>query len=76
MLFKEHRFKFLVGTEKHLFLVQELLGELAGWPQRFRLKLPASLHSEVKTFYGASCYEVAEKAADFIASNSGQSEID
>jgi|ERR1700682_5278667 hypothetical protein len=75
MLLKEHRFKFLAGAETHLFTIEELVTGLAGWPDRFRLKLPASSSSEAKTFYGASCYDAAEKAAHFIASNSGQSGI-
>lgn len=66
-LVKEHRFKFAVGTETHLFLVEELVATLSSWPARFRLSLDASPQSEGKTFYGASCYEVAEKAADFVA---------
>jgi len=76
MLLKEHRFKFLAGAEAYLFTIEELVTGLAVWPQRFRLKLPASSRSEAKTFYGASCYEAAEKASDFISRNSGQSGID
>ncbi|HKN76178.1 MAG TPA: hypothetical protein VJW94_13455 [Candidatus Acidoferrum sp.] len=66
-LVKEHHFKFTVGAETHLFLVEELVAKLSNWPARFRLRLDAFHGSEAKTFYGASCYEVAEKAADFLA---------
>ena len=66
-LVKEHSFKFAVGTETHLFLVEELVAKLSSWPARFRLRLDASLRSEARTFYRTSCYEVAEKAADFVA---------
>ena len=66
-LVKEHSFKFAVGAETHLFLVEELVAKLSSWPGRFRLRLYSSSQSEGKTFYGASCYEVAEKAADFVA---------
>jgi hypothetical protein len=66
-LVKEHSFKFAVGSETHLFLVEELVATLSSWPARFRLRLDPSPQSEGNTFYGASCYEVAEKAADFVA---------
>ena len=76
MLLKEHRFKFFAGAETHLFRIEELVTGPAVWPHRFRLTLPASSRSEAKTFYGATCYEAAEKAAEFIACNSGQSGTD
>jgi hypothetical protein len=68
-LVREHSFKFAAGAETHLFLVEELVATLPSWPARFRLRLDASCRSEAKTFYGASCYEVAEKAAEFVALN-------
>jgi hypothetical protein len=71
MLLKEHRFKFIAGTETYLFKIEELVRGLAIWPHRFRLRVAASSRSEAKTFYGASCYEVAEKAADFMAFGAG-----
>jgi hypothetical protein len=74
MLLREHRFKFLAGAETHLFRIEELVKGVVVWPQQFRLTLPASASAKSKTFYGASCYEVAEKAADFMARNSGHSE--
>jgi hypothetical protein len=73
MLLKEYQFQLFAGAETHLFTIDELVAGLAGWPDRFRLKLPASSSSEAKSFYGASCYDAAEKAAHFLASNSGQS---
>jgi hypothetical protein len=66
MLLKEHRFKFVAGTETVLFRIEELVKGPTTWPQRFKLTLPASFHSEAKTFYGQSCYEVAEEAANFM----------
>jgi hypothetical protein len=70
-LVKEHSFKFAVGAETYLFLVEELVAKLSSWPARFRLRLGASPRSEGKIFYGASCYEVAEKAADHVALRGG-----
>jgi hypothetical protein len=72
-LVKEHNFKFTVDGETHLFLVEELVAKFSSWPARFRLKLDASSRSDGKTFYGESCYEVAEKAADFLALGGGSS---
>ena len=66
-LVKEHIFKFTVGDETHLFVVEELVAKLSSWPERFRLRLGASSRSEAKTFYGENSYQVAEKAADFLA---------
>ena len=74
MLLREHRFKFIAGTETHLFRIEELVRGLATWPHKYKLTLPASASTESKTFYGAGCDEVAEKAADFIARRSGHSE--
>src|SRR5271154_2902707 len=70
-LVKEHSFKFTVGTETHMFVVEELIAKLSNWPARFRLRFEAPSRSESKTIYGASCYEVAEKAADFVALSGG-----
>jgi hypothetical protein len=68
MLLREHRFNFFARTEEFVFRVDELVDGIAGWPDRFRLRLPASPHTVAKTFYGASCEEVAGKAADYVAS--------
>lgn len=70
-LVKEHYFKFTAGAETHMFLVEELVAKFSSWPARFRLRLDASSRSETKTFYGESCYDVAEKAADFLALSGG-----
>jgi len=70
-LVKEHSFKFTVGAETHSFLVEELVAKLSSWPDRFRLRLDVSCRSEAKTFYGENCYQVAEKAADFLALGRG-----
>jgi len=70
-LVKEHNFKFTVGAETHLFVVEELVAKLPSWPARFRLRLDAASRSESKTIYGVSCYEVAEKGADLVALGGG-----
>jgi hypothetical protein len=70
MLLKEHRFKFVTGVDTHLFTIEEMVSGLAIWPQRFRLKLPASNCFGAQTFYGSSCDEVAEKASGFLAPHS------
>ena len=75
MLLREHRFTFFAGTEVHLFRVEELVRGMTVWPHRFRLRLPAAAGSEVKTIYGASCYEVAQQAADLIAAETGWSGV-
>jgi hypothetical protein len=76
MLLREHRFKLVVGAETRLLVIEELAKGLAVWPHKFRLKLPASAHCEARTFYASSCYEVAEKAADYLAGSAGQRGID
>jgi hypothetical protein len=67
MLLKEHRFTVFVGAEIHLFKVEELVEGAAFWPNRFRLKLPATSRSEAKTIYGAECDQVAQAAVEVIA---------
>jgi len=75
MLLREHRFTFFACTEIHLLRVEELVRGMTVWPHRYRLRLPASPGSEEKTIYGASCYEVAQKAAELIAANAGWSGV-
>ena len=75
MLLKEHRFIFFDGAEKHLFRIEELVEGVALWPGRFRLILPATVHSSAATFYGASCDEVAAKAGAFTCGRSEQNVI-
>jgi hypothetical protein len=70
MLVREYRFIFICGSETHLFRIEELVAGLAGWPSKFRLKVPASSLLHAKTFYGADCYETAAKAAAFLAPES------
>jgi hypothetical protein len=67
MLVKEHDFRFTIGAETHLFVVEELVAILPSWPERFRLRLAASADCESKIFYGASAQEAARKAADFVS---------
>ena len=72
MLMKEHRYLFSAGSTTHIFRIEELVRGLELWPHRFRMKLSASLQWEAQTFYGASCREAAERAADFLAMRLGQ----
>jgi hypothetical protein len=71
MLLKEHRFKFFAGVSTYLFIIEEMVSGMAVWPHKFRLKIPASSDGEARTFYGKSCDEVAEKAAEFMAHTPG-----
>jgi hypothetical protein len=71
MLLREHRFKFVADAYTHLFNIEEMVSGMAVWPNKFRLKIPASSNWEARTFYGKSCHEVAEKAAEFMAQNPG-----
>jgi hypothetical protein len=66
MLLREHRFTFFAGAEIHVFRIEELIGGVAYWPQRFRLQLPASSRDEAKTIYGADCETLAQKAAEIL----------
>jgi hypothetical protein len=71
MLVREHRFIFVGGSETHLFRIEELVAGLAGWPSKFRLKVPASSDLQAKTFYGENCYETAAKGVAFLAPQQG-----
>jgi len=66
ILVKEHRFKFVVGRIMHVFVVEELVKGPVDWPDKFRLRFCAPARSEIRTIFGASCYEVAEKAAQYV----------
>ena len=67
LLVKEHRFACVIGRKRHVFVVEELVAGEAAWPAKFRLKLYISARSEMKKFFGASCYGVAKRAADYLA---------
>jgi|GEM_PF-3591809 hypothetical protein len=66
ILVKEHRFKCVVGRKMHLFVVEELVEGPADWLDKFRLRFCASARSKIATIFGAGCYEVAEKAAQYV----------
>src|SRR5277367_3670412 len=66
MLLREHRFTFFAGAEIHVFRIEELIGGVAFWPQRFRLQLPASSRGDAKTIYGTDCETLAQKAAEIL----------
>jgi hypothetical protein len=66
MLLREHRFTFFAGAEIHVFRIEELIGGVVYWPQRFRLQLPASSRGEAKTIYGTDCETLAQKAAELL----------
>lgn len=68
MLVRMHDFKFTIGAETHLFVVEEIVAMLPSWPERFRLRLAAPVDCEIKVFYGATAEEAARKGAEFIAS--------
>ncbi len=74
MLFREHRFTFFAGAEIHVFRIEELIGGVAYWPQRFRLQLPASSRGEAKTIYGTDCETLAQKAAELLTRESAGGE--
>ena len=65
MLLKEHRFRFVAGTETLLFRIEELVKGPTTWPHRFKLTLPASFHSEAKTFYGQALLRSGRKGRQF-----------
>ncbi len=58
-LLKEHRYRVQVGIDTHIFVVEERIDGQEGWGGTFRLRIPASVHSAAKTFYGANDKEVA-----------------
>jgi phenylacetate-coenzyme A ligase PaaK-like adenylate-forming protein len=74
-LIREERYILQMGTEEHILRVQELVLGAETWPERFRIKMPASHTREAKTFYGATSDEVVRRAVEFLSSSVSVSEI-
>ena len=74
-LIREERYIFQIGTEEHILRVQEIISGADAWPERFRIKVPASHTREAKTFYGATSDEVVQRATEFLSSSVSISEI-
>jgi hypothetical protein len=66
MLLNQYQFTFLAGADTQVFLIEELVWGLVGWPHRCRLRLPATCEWEAQTFYGRTCLEVAEQVTRFL----------
>jgi hypothetical protein len=74
-LIREERYIFQDRTEEHVLRAQEIISGTEGWPERFRIQVPASHTREGKTFYGATSEEVVRRAANFLSSSVSVSEI-
>jgi len=67
-LIREERYIFLSGNDQHVIRVQELISGSAGWPDRFRVHVPASHMLKAKKFYGTTARETAERAIEYLTS--------
>jgi hypothetical protein len=65
MILTEYRFTFLAGPNSQVFRIEEFRGR-AGWPGRYRIKIPATSEREARTFYGRTCFEVSERVTLFL----------
>ena len=68
MLLREYEYRFLAGRDSQVFRIEEILSA-AGWPGRFRLRVPKTSRWEARTFYGDHAGEVAAKAAEFLSTH-------
>lgn len=66
-MIKEERYIVYLGTEEYVLRVQELLGGLEPWPDRFRAQIPASAERNATTVYGSTGREVAERATEYLS---------
>jgi hypothetical protein len=60
-----------IGAEEHVLRVQELLGGLEPWPERFRAQIPASGERKATTVYGSTGREAAERPTEYLSYFSG-----
>jgi hypothetical protein len=67
-LIKEERYIFSVGTEEHVLRVQELVWGSTAWPEKFRIRLPASYRRDAKRFYGTTAGDAVERATEYLSS--------
>lgn len=66
-LIREHRYVLSLGLDTHVLRVEELIAGPISWPRKFRIRLPASMRSEAKTFYGTTGNQVARKITAFLS---------
>lgn len=66
-MIKEERYIVYMGTEEHVLSVQELLGGLEPWPERFRTQIPPSAERQGTTVYGSTGREVVELATEYLS---------
>jgi hypothetical protein len=66
-IIKEERYIVYIGTEERVLRVQELLGGLEPWPEKFRTQIPASAERQATTVYGSTGREVVERATEFLS---------
>lgn len=66
-MIKEETYIVYTGTEEHVLRVQELLGGLEPWPEKFRTQIPASAGRQATTVYGSTGREVVELATDYLS---------
>ncbi len=67
ILIREHRYILSLGLDTHVLRVEELIAGPAPWPGKFRVRLPASMRSEAKTFYGSTGNQAAKKLTVFLS---------
>jgi hypothetical protein len=61
-LVKHHRYEIKIGSESHILRIEELVSGPDVWGGSFRLVLPANGSKTIKTIYGATADEVANRA--------------
>ena len=66
-MIKEEKYVVYMGIEEHVLRVQELLGGLEPWPERFRAQMPATAERQATTLYGCTGREVVELATEFLS---------
>jgi hypothetical protein len=62
---QQYECKFLAGPDSQFFWIEEAIGR-AGWPGKFRVKIPATTRWEARAFYGDSYADVAQQVTTFL----------
>lgn len=67
-LVKEQRYVLYAALDTHLLRIEQYIEGQGHWPDKYRLKVPATKGRHAKTFYGPTSRDVARKAAKYLNS--------
>jgi hypothetical protein len=65
-LIREERYVSSIGTVEQILIVQEQIRGEDRWPEKFRVRMPASLTWPETSIYGSTSREASERAIEYL----------